>query len=364
LCKLNEVEMPTFIDRNYDSPLDLARSIRPLVTLARMGGFGTLDRQVAGDSTTSDCDGSSPSRPSTPDSPAAGARPVRLITYMDSVEGCVVPEGGIHGSRVHLLVRWRLRVVEVRCGVRVAGIELARPEGWRGARAANTLRRVHPADCVVCNADVRLPTHSCCHNSPCRGRVERAHPSPCRQCVWHAGVRGRPSADTAHHNIHFGAAWSPAFRALITDRQRMPDPSILVTVPTQTDPSLAPRDASTVYALEPVPNLRGSIGLVVGDDIGARRSACPAVEARLSDGCRGRDDARPLEWRRSRLCRWHTVLGRSPVLPVGPVPHLERGSSGAGTRVRRRQHGSGVGVPMVLLSGRLAALRAMEALQS
>ena len=43
------------------------------------------------------------------------------------------------------------------------------------------------------------------------------------------------------------------------DGRRMPDPSILVTVATRTDPSLAPANSSTLFALEPVPNLTAGI---------------------------------------------------------------------------------------------------------
>ena len=39
----------------------------------------------------------------------------------------------------------------------------------------------------------------------------------------------------------------------------MPDPSLLVSVPTLERPGLAPHGSSVLYALEPVPNLRGGI---------------------------------------------------------------------------------------------------------
>ncbi len=39
LTELYELEMPHFIDRNYDSVLDLARPLGPALRLSRMGGF-------------------------------------------------------------------------------------------------------------------------------------------------------------------------------------------------------------------------------------------------------------------------------------------------------------------------------------
>ena len=47
LTELNDVELPHFIDRNFDSPLDLARPVRPALRLARLGGFAKLHRLVA-----------------------------------------------------------------------------------------------------------------------------------------------------------------------------------------------------------------------------------------------------------------------------------------------------------------------------
>jgi len=141
LCKLNEVEMTTFIDRNYDSPLDLARSIRPLVTLARMGGFGTLDGQVAGRFHDERL-----RRLFTFQALYAGLAPQQalalfgLITYMDSVEGAWFPEGGIHEVASALARSVVAAGVEVRCGVRVAGIELARLDGRSPQTSTRTPR--------------------------------------------------------------------------------------------------------------------------------------------------------------------------------------------------------------------------------
>ena len=47
-------------------------------------------------------------------------------------------------------------------------------------------------------------------------------------------------SQTAHHNLHFGRAWRSVFRELIDEGRLMTDPSLLVTNPTMSDPSLAP----------------------------------------------------------------------------------------------------------------------------
>ena len=43
----------------------------------------------------------------------------------------------------------------------------------------------------------------------------------------------------------------------------MPDPSVLVSVPTVTCPGLAPASANALYVLEPVPNLGGRCGVAL-----------------------------------------------------------------------------------------------------
>ena len=51
----------------------------------------------------------------------------------------------------------------------------------------------------------------------------------------------------------------------------MPDPSILVTVPTISDPGLAPAGATVLYALEPVPNLDGQLDWTIGREAALAR---------------------------------------------------------------------------------------------
>jgi phytoene desaturase len=63
--------------------------------------------------------------------------------------------------------------------------------------------------------------------------------------------------DLAHHEIHLG----PRYRGLLDDifdrKHLAEDFSLYLHVPTRTDPSLAPEGCESMYALVPVPNLRG-----------------------------------------------------------------------------------------------------------
>ena len=75
LRRLYVIEMPNFIDRNYDSPLGLLSSPRALAQLVRLGAFGRLGEAVrqAG-SSTHGCVDCSAFRRCTP-----GFRPIRPL---------------------------------------------------------------------------------------------------------------------------------------------------------------------------------------------------------------------------------------------------------------------------------------------
>jgi len=212
------------------------------------------------------------------------------------------------------------------------------------------------ADAVVCNADLPGAYRLVPGLAPPR-RLRRPHCSP-SALVWHAGVRGAPTPAVAHHNLHFGAAWAGSFRALTDDGVRMPDPSTLVSVPTITDPTLAPPRGSVLYALEPVPNLAAGIDWATereraGDDLRERVAGFgypveDVVTSHLVD---------PRDWAAQGLVAGtpfslsHRFFQSGPFRPANAerrAPGLV--FAGCGTV-------PGVGVPMVLLSGGLAAER-------
>ena len=87
---------------------------------------------------------------------------------------------------------------------------------------------------------------------------------------------------TAHHNIHFGRSWNGVFRELIDEQRLMSDPSILVTNPTYSDPSLAPEGKQIYYVLFPTPNLDADIDWRDGRAALPRRGGAHARAARLS----------------------------------------------------------------------------------
>jgi phytoene desaturase len=357
LRELYEVELPGFIDRNYDSPLDLARPLGPAIRLARLGGFGRLAARIERTFTDERL-----RRLFGFQSLYAGLAPYQalalygVITYMDSVEGVYYPPGGMHEVAVALADAATKAGAEIRYRAPVERIVLAAGSTGpvRGVELAGG--DLLAADAVVCNVDLPVAYRTLLPGLGFPRAVRRTRYSP-SAVVWHAGARGRPALDVAHHNIHFGAAWDGAFRALFDDGRRMPDPSTLVTVPSVTDPAVAPDGCTTLFGLEPVPNLDGTLDWSTErararDDLATRLAGLgyPAeveVEAFVD----------PRDWERAGMERGtpfaasHRFLQSGPFRPAnvdGRAPGLVFVGSGTVP---------GVGVPMVLLSGRLAAER-------
>ena len=209
---------------------------------------------------------------------------------------------------------------------------------------------------VVCDVDLPVAYDTLLDGVDAPRGARRGSYSP--SCfLWVAGVRGLPPAGVGHHNIHFGRDWDGAFRAVIDDGVTMPDPSILVTLHSLDDPALAPPGCSSLYVLEPVPNLEGRVDWQRERD----RFHADLVQRVASMGYPVDVEVEamidPLDWQHLGLSRGtpfalaHTFRQTGPFRPANVeqrVPGLA--FVGASTV-------PGVGVPMVLVSGRLAAAR-------
>ena len=356
LQQLDALETPSFLDRNYDGVLDLVRPLRPALTLLRLGGLRTLQRTV--DRAFAD---ERLRRLFSFQSLYAGVAPhqalavLAVISYMDVVAGVYAVEGGMHAIPAGLTAAAEKAGVRFRFGVDVDHVVLR--HGDHGAVTGVATRDdVLAADAVVVNADLPGAYGLVPGLAPPR-RLRRPRYAP-SAVVWHAGIDGPAAPGAAHHNIHFGRAWKSSFRALVDEGVRMPDPSLLVSVPTTSDPTLAPDGSTVLYALEPVPNLEGRV-----DWAGTRSRVRDELHGRLTElgyvrgGVVEEQLFDPVDWARAGLAAGtpfslaHTFLQSGPFRPRNVEPRAPGlVFAGSGTV-------PGVGVPMVLLSGRLAAER-------
>jgi phytoene desaturase len=356
LEELNDIEVPHFIDRNYNSPFDLVARPAVAARLLRLGAFGRLGPAVK-------------SRFADPrlhrlfsfQAMYAGLAPERalavyaLITYMDSIAGVYAPEGGMHAVPVAMADAVAAAGAEVQFGRTVTRV-LRMPNGQVGGIECEDGDRVM-ADAVVCTLDPPVARRTVFADLGLPGPRRRARYSP-SAVVWHLGVRGTVADDVSHHNIHFGEAWESAFVELLDKGRLMSDPSRMVCVPSLDDPGSAPPGHTTLYVLEPVPNLA------------AGRINWEAERPRMRERLLGFLDAEgyptdivteamdtPTDWLArgmaagSPFALAHTFAQTGPFRTgnvVRQVPGLFLAGSGTVP---------GVGIPMVLISGRLAAER-------
>jgi phytoene desaturase len=352
--------MGSFIDTNFNSPLDLVKPWRAGLQLVKMGGFTKLDKKIG-----SFFKDERLQRIFSFQSMYAGLAPYEalsiyaVITYMDSVEGVYFPEGGMHSMASGLANALTDKGVTIRYNSPVTRI--LRASGTNGAvtgvEVAGNERIA--ADAVVCNPDLPVAYRTLLGGVEAPRVARRGKYSP--SCVlWIAGVKGLPPANAAHHNIHFGEDWNGSFKALIEDGVRMPDPSVLVTLHSLDTKGLAPEGDSSLYVLEPTPNLDGKIDWsrerdrIVGDiknRVASLGYPTDVVVERVYD---------PLDWEAMGMERGtpfalaHTFFQTGPFRPNNvdkKVPGLV--FVGSSTL-------PGVGVPMVLVSGKLAAERVDE----
>lgn len=361
LTRLSELELPHFIDVNYRTPLDLARSPKALAELVAMGAFGRLGRVISRRFTDPRLQ-----RLFSFQALYAGLSPVdalaiyAVITYMDSVAGVWFPRGGMSALPRALAAAFRGAGGTIVLSQRVTEVIVDSRNRVAGVRTEDDQIM---ADAVICTVDLPVAYQKLLPDlSPPRAvRSGRYSPSA---VVWHVGVRGRPDEAVQHHNIHFGTAWERAFTAMLKDRTLMPDPSRLVTVPSLHEPSMAPDGCSTLYVLEPVPNLDSPIDWAQERDPMRDRLHRFLRESGYPSEVITEKLITPLDWHRQGLARGtpfslaHTFRQTGPFRPAN---HDRRRPglffAGSGTV-------PGVGIPMVIISGKLAAERVSQYLGS
>ncbi len=362
LTKLYRAEIDTFISANFDSPLDLLGS--DLVRLATLGGFGRLGPRVARylpDERLQRIFSFQSLYAGVPPQRALGAYGV--IAYMDTVGGVFFPRGGMRQVGQALADAAEHAGATIHYGRTVTGLERrgSRVTAVRHRGSDESLGATERLSCdtVVLTPDLPV-VYRLVGRTPRRPVTLRYSPSA---VVLHAGLsRARP--ELAHHTISFGAAWQHTFREIIDEGHLMSDPSLLVTRPTATDPTLAPAGSELLFVLAPCPNTdRGPldwarIGPSYRDELLEVLAARghPGLDAIAGDMEVSRL-VTPADWAADGLAAGtpfsaaHTVAQTGPFRPRNLVRGLDNAVlAGCGTT-------PGVGIPPVLISGRLAAAR-------
>ncbi|MFE5400343.1 phytoene desaturase family protein [Streptomyces sp. NPDC056580] len=353
LGQLYQAERGRFLDADFDSPLQLLGP--DLVRLAALGGFGRWEARVARHLRDERL-----RRVFSFQALYAGVPPERamaayaVIAYMDTVAGVYFPRGGMHALPRAMAEAAAEAGAAFHYGQRVTRLERS---GERVTAVVTDDLRI-PCDAVVLTPELPV-TYRLLGRSPRRPARLRHAPSA---VVLHAGC-DRTWPELAHHTLSFGAAWRRTFRELTRTGELMSDPSLLITRPTATDPGLAPPGRHLHYVLAPCPNTDIGPGSADWSGLGARyrdgllreldRRGLAGIASAIEEECL----VTPADWTAqghaagTPFSAAHTFAQTGPFRPR----NLVRGTAnavlaGCGTT-------PGVGVPPVLLSGKLAAAR-------
>ncbi len=352
VTKLYRYEMNDFIDRNIDSPFNL---LTPnLAKLVAIGAFRKLAPKV-----NQYFKDPRLQKIYSFQAMYAGVSPQQalaiyaVIAYMDSVNGVYFPKGGMHALPVALAGAAQKHGVKFKYNTTVTSIDHS--YGRARAVVTDTGERI-PCDVVVLNPDLPVAWRDLLGQMP--RTVSRLKYSP--SCVTMLIGSKKEYSRLAHHNIHFGQAWDGLFEELIDRKTLMSDPSFLVTVPTIDDPALAPHGKHSYYILFPTPNLEASIDWRIEAEP-YRNRIIETLEKRgytnFGESIEMEAVTTPLDWQNRGMERGAPFASAHTFFQTGPFRprNLARGFenvvfAGSGTQ-------PGVGVPMVLISGRLAAER-------
>ncbi|GGO14775.1 phytoene desaturase family protein [Microbispora bryophytorum] len=369
LGEMFEAEWGAFIDRDMTRLRALARPYA-LARLAALGGFRRLDGLVRRHLTDERL-----IRAHTFQALYVGLSPRRalgvyaVIAHMDTVGGVYFPrEGGMHAVPRAMAAAAEKAGAVFRYGVRATRIETdgAGVVAVRLATGERLAARHAVVACDLVRAQGRRGGDGLLPEEAADWRLRRPRFSP--SClVAHFALDRRPEGQ-AHHTLHFGREWESTFAALEAGRPQS-DPSLLVTCPVNHGPdNHGPHDhgpgdggPAVLSVLEPTANTRGG-----ADWTALTPRLLDRMLSRLADLGYGDLSATPRlvldppAWRR----RGHSA-GTPFALDARFTQTAWFRPSGAARRVPGLHFAGmytapGVGVPPVLISGRLAAERILE----
>ncbi|MGW0860200.1 phytoene desaturase family protein [Streptomyces sp. NPDC002690] len=353
LERLYAVQMRRFIDANFDSPFQLLHP--DLARLAALGGFGRLDARIGrylSDERLRRVFSFQALYAGVP--PARALAAYAVIAYMDTVAGVYFPRGGMHALPRALADSAAEAGAAFRYDESVSSLERS---GDRVTAVVTDRGRI-PCDAVVLTPDLPV-SYRLLGRTPRRPGGLRHSPSA---VVLHAGT-DRTWPGLAHHTLSFGRAWKGTFHELTRTGSLMTDPSLLITRPTAGDPALAPPGKHLHYVLAPCPNTDIGPCARTWDELAPRyrdsllseleRRGLAGLGAAIEEECL----VTPVDWTAqghaagTPFSAAHTFPQTGPFRPR----NLVRGTTnavlaGCGTT-------PGVGVPTVLISGKLAAAR-------
>lgn len=363
LARLFDAEFGTFMDANFDSPLDLVSDNLRKVTL--LGGFGRLGPKIS--SFIAD---PRLRRLFTFQALYAGVAPAEAlavygaIPHMDTSLGVYFTDGGMRAIALAMADAFTTAGGELLLETDVAGIEY---DGRRARRVRTADGREFDCDAVVLTTDLGAVDGLLAERAP-RPRRLRASPSA---VVVHGTIPVEVSNTwdaQAHHTIDFGAAWDRTFAEITARSGRgslMSDPSLLITRPALTDPGMLIDRAGIGHeplsVLAPCPNLDSAPldwARLTGPYV---REMLLTLEQRGYKGIVSHFTVdhvdTPQTWLEKGMLAGSPFSAAHIFRQTGPFRRRNLVSTTENVVLAGCGTTPGVGVPTVLISGKLAAAR-------
>lgn len=288
-----------------------------------------------------------------------------VISHVELAQGGFSPEGGMRMVAQALEGAARRAGVDIRCGEEAVRVAMSE----RGPTAVHlSSGAVLPADVVIVNQDAITAYGMLFADAPrvhaLRRRMEAREPS-CSGFVVLAGVRGT-HPHLAQHNIFFSGDYAREFDELFVARAPITDPTVYVSVSARSSAADAPAGAENWFVLVNAPALAPG---TEWDRIAAGyRDRVFDVLARHGVDPSGTLEVEALITPADLACRdlaFHGALyghaSHSPLSAFRRPPLAPRELPGV-FFVGGTTHPGG-GVPMVILSARIAAREAARRLE-
>jgi phytoene desaturase len=248
-----------FVDRNYDRLTDLAnfKSLQQMVsTRSHQNLYQQVSRFFNGNDKLT--------KAFSFHSMFLGLSPFdalamySLITYADLALGMWFPKGGIYSIVEDMVSLAEDRGVVIHTNAPVAEIEI---KGGRiGGVRLESGERIE-ADIVISNADLPYTYRNLINgNSPKEYSAQKLDRMSyaCSGYILYLGL-DQPYPHMRHQSLYFSEDYKANLEAIFNKKTLPEDPSFHLSVPTVTDPNLAPDGHSAIYVLAPMPNLSANI---------------------------------------------------------------------------------------------------------
>ncbi len=181
-----------------------------------------------------------------------------LITYADIALGMWYPEGGIYSLIEDMVALAGEMGVTIRTNTPVE--EICIEDGKVSGVRLQSGEFVE-ADLVVSNADLPYTYTHLIHprhrTSYTPRRIEKMNYA-CSGYLLYLGI-DKVYDQAQHQSLYFSEDYRANLDAIFVDKVVPEHPSFHISIPTVTDPSLAPRDHTLIYLLAPMPNLTADV---------------------------------------------------------------------------------------------------------